>query len=305
MPKARTHDSQQKAHWCFTWNNPDGHIEWPSNVRYAVYQLEEGEEGTQHFQGYVEFERSVRFSALKKLLPEAHWEPRLGSRDEARDYCMKKDDTYIEGPWEHGTWRSAGQGNRSDMTAIRDKLEKGVPFEEVKREHFGTFARYEEYFYNYYMQYKKLQLEYPTNDDGSALELRKWQHELIKYLDEPIVRRRIIWVWSQESELGKTTFRQWLQAHYKAKVLNGCTKLWDTLMAYREHSIVLYDVPRQAPLDAELTAQLETMSDGGIVTSTKFKVMEKFVKAHIVVFCNRPPPEDKLPKRLLEICVDI
>ncbi len=60
-------------HWCFTWNNPigdDGMMfdivkEWPTD--YLVFQREQGEAGTTHLQGYVEFEKPMRFNGLKKM----------------------------------------------------------------------------------------------------------------------------------------------------------------------------------------------------------------------------------------------
>jgi len=43
--------------WCFTLNNPEEELavnEW-DGIAYAVWQLEIGEEGTVHYQGYVNF----------------------------------------------------------------------------------------------------------------------------------------------------------------------------------------------------------------------------------------------------------
>jgi len=43
--------------------------------------------GRVHWQGFVAFDDTKRLSALKKLLPSAHFEPMRGSLDEAADYC--------------------------------------------------------------------------------------------------------------------------------------------------------------------------------------------------------------------------
>lgn len=103
-------------HWCFTWNNPDPeHYDGtlpvrPSSVpvRYVVWQRERGESGTEHLQGYAELSQPVRLSAVRGWLPSAHWEPRAGPRDSARDYC-RKEDGRCAGPWEHGTFEQGGQ----------------------------------------------------------------------------------------------------------------------------------------------------------------------------------------------------
>jgi len=90
--------------WVFTINNPDSD-DWdllqafPS--KYLVFQVELGEEGTPHIQGFVQFEDKLRLTACKKLHKKAHWEKRRGTPDEARDYCMKED-TRIDGPYEYG-----------------------------------------------------------------------------------------------------------------------------------------------------------------------------------------------------------
>lgn len=66
--------------WSITINNPnDADLEtWKSIkmvawVKDAQGQLERGENGTPHLQGYLKTD-SVRFSAVKKLLPRAHIE---------------------------------------------------------------------------------------------------------------------------------------------------------------------------------------------------------------------------------------
>lgn len=80
-------------HWCFTYNNPT-HVptpdEWP-DCHYAIYQLEMGASGTVHYQGYAEFSKSKRLSWLRNHtnMPGAHWAVRRGTREEARNYCMK------------------------------------------------------------------------------------------------------------------------------------------------------------------------------------------------------------------------
>lgn len=82
--------------YCFTaWKKP---IYTDAPVRYIVV----GEEicpttGKLHYQGYVEFTRSVRMNAVKKYFSDntMHLEKRKGSREQARCYCMK-DKKYTE-----------------------------------------------------------------------------------------------------------------------------------------------------------------------------------------------------------------
>lgn len=126
--------------WCFTLNNPSEPLSWPDTVRYAIYQLESGDSGTRHYQGYVEFSNPVRLGTCRSLIPGAHWETRRGTREQARDYC-KKEESRLDGPWEHGEW-IGGQGRRTDLATIKEKLDEGCSLADIAEEHFNSFVRY-------------------------------------------------------------------------------------------------------------------------------------------------------------------
>lgn len=120
------------THWLWTLNNPNNdetvidieNIFYTcQQVKYTVFQLEQGEEGTYHFQGYTELARNQRLSFVRQLLPRAHWEPRRGTRAQAREYCMKED-TRIEGPWVIGEWHDKGQGRRTDIIDIHRRVKE-------------------------------------------------------------------------------------------------------------------------------------------------------------------------------------
>jgi len=104
--------------WCFRWSNPDGALtaeevsQWP-DIRAGVWQLEIGEEGTVHYQGYFEFTRAVYMGTLKTILHAAHWERRKGTQQQAKEYCMKEE-TRLEGPFNFGVWASEAKGGRTN-----------------------------------------------------------------------------------------------------------------------------------------------------------------------------------------------
>lgn len=85
----------QSKDWCFTLNNPlteeieeiEKSDKWIYN--YIVFQTEIGEKGTPHIQGFVQFEKQTRITALKHLNPRIHWEKRRGSPYQASHYCKK------------------------------------------------------------------------------------------------------------------------------------------------------------------------------------------------------------------------
>lgn len=74
----------------FTVNNPEyiftevDFNEWKAS--YLVFQLEMGENGTLHIQGYVEMPKSVRASHFGF---QAHWERAKGKPEQCYAYCTK------------------------------------------------------------------------------------------------------------------------------------------------------------------------------------------------------------------------
>lgn len=134
--------------WCFTLNNPedtaDGLLqlfEDHQHFRFVVFQREEScNESTPHFQGYAEFKQTLRFAAVKKLLPTAHWEHRRGTQAQAIAYC-KKEESHLEGPWEAGT-PGGRQGKRSDIDDAVDLLRQSRSIRDVIEEHAVAFVKY-------------------------------------------------------------------------------------------------------------------------------------------------------------------
>lgn len=87
-----------KKGWCFTINNYTNfdicRIIEIKNAKY-IYGIEKGEKGTPHLQGYIHFDKKLRFSHVKDFLGEkAHIEPRKGTIEQAINYCKKDGDFY-------------------------------------------------------------------------------------------------------------------------------------------------------------------------------------------------------------------
>lgn len=145
-------------HYCFTYwdvsknliemiNSPDG----VKNVRYMVYQKEMCP-ATQklHYQGYIELKNAIRGTQLQKILgspnskenPSAcHFSERRGTRDEARNYCMKQD-TRVEGPWEFGNYSGGGQGKRNDIRRMYDLIKEGKNDVVLQEQDPACYARH-------------------------------------------------------------------------------------------------------------------------------------------------------------------
>lgn len=111
--------------WTLTINNYNRDDEnlfvtLPKGVRYAIAGYEVGKEGTPHLQCYIEMFSPCRFTAVKKLYPRAHIEVRRGTRDEARNYCLK-DGIAVE----IGDWEAGGRGARPDLDRARQCASEG------------------------------------------------------------------------------------------------------------------------------------------------------------------------------------
>jgi len=105
--------------------------------------VEKGESGTVHLQGYLELGVPKRLKAIKQIpgLEKAHFERRLGTREQARDYCRKAD-SRERGPFEHGNWDVGGQGRRSDLASVVESVKAGKTLKEVSEEFPTQMIKY-------------------------------------------------------------------------------------------------------------------------------------------------------------------
>lgn len=125
-------------HYCLTFYTKPT-ITINDKIRYAIY----GEEicpktKKVHWQSYIELFKPARLSAIKKIYDDntIHCEPRRGTRDQARDYCMK-DNKYEE----YGKWIK-GQGHRTDLESVVEELKNGKPLSELMIEQPYIYCQY-------------------------------------------------------------------------------------------------------------------------------------------------------------------
>lgn len=129
--------------WCFTINNPtDQDIPvWPSDCTFAVYQLETGENGTPHYQGYARFKNPKSLLQVKAILPRAHCEIARGSYAHNLAYCTKSD-SRLSLPVLYGN--PPEQGKRTDLLSFRDMVMEGSTDLELIQsdDSFAVYARF-------------------------------------------------------------------------------------------------------------------------------------------------------------------
>lgn len=275
--------SAQGKFWVFTLNNPTETITFPDTVEYAVYQLEQGENGTRHYQGYVEFKKNIRLAGLKKFLKTAHWEKRRGTQAEARDYCMKED-TRLEGPFEHGTFVVNAQGNRTDLEEASE-LVKLHGAKRVAREMPAVYAKFHRG-----LHALEAALEDPMPDPDFVP--RDWQVKVLDLIKEAADDRHIIWVKDNVGNTGKSRLAVHLQKEHGACQLSG--RMADMAYMYDKEPVVCIDVPRtQAENMDHLYAFAESLKNG-VICSTKYESRRKMFKPpHVIFFANVLPEAGK------------
>ncbi len=84
----------------------------------------------------------MRFNAVRKLFDDhAHLAPRRGTREQARNYCMKED-TRKQGPFEGGDWRLGGAGTRVDLLLMTDRIREGATETDISSEFPVNYIKY-------------------------------------------------------------------------------------------------------------------------------------------------------------------
>lgn len=150
-PESKRPQQATARAWCWTLNidaDPGpvatafGLLLADRDHRYSVWQLEKAPTtGKLHYQGYTEFAKPKKLGGMKKLMNSAHFEKRLGSREQARDYCMKED-TRVHPAEEHGDWAKGGSGARSDILALYKDIKRGDSAATLVENHTVAFFKY-------------------------------------------------------------------------------------------------------------------------------------------------------------------
>lgn len=117
----------RSRNWVFTLNRADNDLAALKaqveelvalpGVQYCSWQVERGEVGTLHVQGYLQVQSPKSLDpGMKRMQSSAHWEVRRGTHEQAKEYT-RKEESRVEGPFEFGDERK-DQGHRADLDAV-------------------------------------------------------------------------------------------------------------------------------------------------------------------------------------------
>lgn len=141
-------ENKAKQCWCFTIFKMDTDMNvTDKRLKYMVYQREiSSKTGKLHFQGFIQFDKVVRMKAVKKIFKNnsMHLEGMRGTREQARNYCMKERTREIEDaePIELGEWVESKQGQRTDLEYAYELCKEGKKNVEILEEIPATYMRY-------------------------------------------------------------------------------------------------------------------------------------------------------------------
>lgn len=146
----------QARNWLFVINNPTDEdtsnlMEEETEVHYAVWQLERGECGTPHLQGYLAFKLRKRLSQLKKNHPRAHFKIARGTPQQNQKYCTKDDGRISVGAEFGDIDEVPRKGERSDLAELQTAFDSELLPHEYATDYFEFFLRYPRALENYHL----------------------------------------------------------------------------------------------------------------------------------------------------------
>lgn len=140
---------QPRNNYCFTYNNytqlgEAALVAWlVAFTKYAVFGHEVAPTtGTPHLQGFFSLIKKSRTQTIQKQLGEVGVKLSLihskGTPEQNRVYCTKADPN---GFYEHGQVKSSGQGARTDLVAVAEKLPNHI-IEQIAEAHPVEYIKY-------------------------------------------------------------------------------------------------------------------------------------------------------------------
>lgn len=281
---------RQAKRWTFTLNNPTAPLPIPTDVGFLSYQKEVGEQGTPHFQGYVEFKKQLRMSDIKKFSggwERAHLEVSKGDAESNLVYTTKDETRCASGEQVYfGT--PAKSGVKRGYTIMCDSLREGTFNRDDHLEEYLKHKRSVDEFIREKRSVKASDLAVPD------LVLRSWQKEIVAIVQGPVDPRKVYWYYDTVGGAGKSTFTKYLMKNHGALSISTTAKD-RVIRAYDHQPVVILDLTREEGQQGHINySVLETLKNG-YGFNTMYEPGQKcWHPPHVIVFSNFGPDETKL-----------
>lgn len=273
----------------------------PNNkLRYIIVGHEVGEQGTPHLQIYFQLEKQAMLTTIKRWggpWSKMHFETARGTNIEAADYC-KKDGNFFE----IGQPRQMGRkGARNDLEAVKEAIDKGQTYDEICETHFQQAASFSKFIKERVQARDSKQQLDTLREHYESSALRPWQQVLKDTIEEEADPRKILWLWENNGNVGKSWMANYLGAVHGAQILTSGKKVdMAYIYAQKPTNIVIFDLSRTT----EQTEERKHILDGiyslaedlknGRVVSTKYESKTVFFRPpHVIFFANFEPDRTK------------
>lgn len=285
-------------------------------VKYLIVAKETAPEtGTPHIQGYISFKQAKTGTAahawMKKLLGTergcsliyavADAECNYKYVRKVRDEDPIPNEEWYEFGDRPATQEEKGRSGLRMYDSFKAACLEGLPWPILIERHAKLYTIAQHWCREVYANTRWELVQKPM------WEPYQWQDELNQELGDVPLTRRIYWIWSDESDTGKSTFfTEWVAFQFKSQYLPVTGfKYGDIITAYNDQKIVHLNLPRQEDEGGDKMMKifyncLEKLSDLGPQFSGKYQSTTKIVFAHICVTANRKPDPFALPMRFVE-----
>jgi len=248
----------------------------PDGVGYMVGQVEKCPNTQKlHLQSFIQLKKEGSKTFYQSIIgdPVANVQfQKFGDGEAMIQYC-KKEDSRVEGPWEYGEFAKKGSNKRKLREAVErspERMEDEDP--KVYRRVMARICQ-EEFVEKFTFNHQK----------------KAWQDKLEVIISQPADDRKIIWIYGERGNEGKSTYAKKLFTEGWFYTRGG--KVQDILYGYamKPKAHVVFDIPRSQK-DYINYSVIEQLKDG-LCTSIKYEpiMIARFQPIHVVVMANFKP----------------
>lgn len=268
-------------------------------VSYIIFGKEVGDKnGTPHLQGYLQCNHN-KTARLNEYFPCKKHVMATHGYENNHAYCSKQEDFFEAGtPNKEHTGHT--KGKRTDLEKVKESIENGLTYEQITDKHFEQSAQFNRFIKEQITQRNTKRARDSLRSEFDDLSLYSWQRDLLAVVDAEPHHRQIHWIWSEDGNLGKSTFATYLGVNWDACVLEPGKKAdLAYIFAQDPKRLVIFDIPRTLDPSTNgdkmdylynLAEQLKNCR----LTTTKYDSRTiYFPRPHVLFFANFEPDMTK------------
>lgn len=111
--------------------------------------------------------------------------------------------------------------------------------------------------------------------------------------------RKIYWFWSEEGNIGKSSFAKYMYVKYGVKVITSTKSMDIVTLIDEDDEMILFDWPRCSQVREYCPFNALEQIKNGFITDGKLKKKARVTcmnSPHVVIMANEPPSEHKLSR---------